>query len=198
MAIIRDASDSMSRPDQQYLLARYASATICRIIELARRSSMRVGYSEFGDMSLKYFARDSGARFFTRDYFGVTALAKNLATRGRTHYQKALQEVLEEFERLAHARGLSERMHAVMLSDGEPTLGCRKLHEERAWARRLGVCIHTIFVGEGLYPPVLARLAVETGGKRFHAIPNYQSGSIQIMDVSSQVVFEGTGLQAWV
>merc|ERR1712217_471115 len=116
---------------------------------------MRVGYNEFGDESSKHFANECETTFFTRDYFGIQGLARNLQTCGGTHYQRALQDVLSEFERLAQMRGSGQRMHAVMLSDGEPTIGCLELHEERRWAQRLRVCIHTVFIGSGAYPSVL-------------------------------------------
>eukprot|EP00747_Dinoflagellata_sp_TGD_P033078 gnl/TRDRNA2_/TRDRNA2_136386_c0_seq2.p1 gnl/TRDRNA2_/TRDRNA2_136386_c0~~gnl/TRDRNA2_/TRDRNA2_136386_c0_seq2.p1 ORF type:complete len:296 (-),score=29.82 gnl/TRDRNA2_/TRDRNA2_136386_c0_seq2:18-905(-) len=183
MAIVRDVSDSMS-----YLEARCASLIVNKIVDLARRSHMRVGYSEFGHESRKHFTCDSGSHFFTRDYFGIQKFAESLRTQGSTHYQAAIQDVLSEFEHVAKARGLSQRMHTIMLSDGEPTVGCRELHMERAWAQRLGVCIHTIFIGQGQYPPVLARLAMDTGGKRFQAVPCYESRSIQVVDKTHEPV----------
>jgi len=198
MAIIRDISDSMSRPRQEYLLARCASTTVRAIVELARSSHMRVGYTEFGDQSFKHFTRDSGKEFFTRDYPGIQELASNLATRGSTHYQQAIREVLTEFEKVAQHAGSEKRLHAVMLSDGEPTAGCRDLKEERAWAQRLKVCFHTIFIGTGNYPPVLARLATDTGGRRFQALPYYASGRVRVVDVSQEPLMEMPKWDRWI
>lgn len=195
MAIVRDISDSMSRPRQEYLLARCASSVIQRVIDLAKRNHMRIGYSEFADRSWKHFT--GGSRFFTRDYSGIQSLAQNLQTRGSTHYQLALREVLQEFERFTQARGFGQRLHAVMLSDGEPTLGCLDLHEERAWAQRIRVCVHTIFIGEGAYPPVLANLAADTGGKRFRAIPRYDLGNVRVLDVSHEPIPEVSRWRTW-
>jgi len=185
VAVIRDVSDSMS----EHLLANCASSAILSIVELARSSHMRVGYAEFGSTSWKHTSRDQHgvSRFFTRDYPAIRGLALNLKTRGCTHYQDAVRGVLLEFERLAVVgRGLGQRKHLVMISDGEPTMGCLDLHNERAWAQQLRVCVHTIFIGAGHYPPVLARLALDTGGKRFQAVPQYfhQSGTVRILDMS--------------
>eukprot|EP00746_Dinoflagellata_sp_MGD_P141017 gnl/MRDRNA2_/MRDRNA2_74186_c0_seq2.p1 gnl/MRDRNA2_/MRDRNA2_74186_c0~~gnl/MRDRNA2_/MRDRNA2_74186_c0_seq2.p1 ORF type:complete len:143 (+),score=18.90 gnl/MRDRNA2_/MRDRNA2_74186_c0_seq2:96-524(+) len=124
-------------------------------------------------------------------YFGIQEFAQNLKTRGATNYQKAIRDVLAEFERLAERGGLKQRMHAVMLSDGEPTLGCRELHEERLWAQRLRVCLHTVYIGVGQYPPILAKLSQDTGGKRFHAMPCHQSSTVQVVDVSRDPVVIG-------
>jgi len=198
MAIIRDISDSMSRPRQEYLLARCASTTVRAIVELARSSHMRVGYTEFGDQSFKHFTRDSGKEFFTRDYLGIQELASNLATRGSTHYQQAIREVLTEFEKVAKLAGSERRWHAVMLSDGEPTAGCRDLTEERAWAQRLKVRFHTIFIGTGRYPAVLAQLAMDTGGRRFQAVPFYESGQVRVVDVSNEPIADMPRWNKWI
>ena len=45
------------------------------------------------------------------------------------------------------------------------------LKEEQAWAKRLGVMIHTVFIGDGEdYPAILDNLALTTGGSRFQAV----------------------------
>ena len=49
--------------------------------------------------------------------------------------------------------------------------GCTRLVELRARASALGVQIHTFYIGEGAYPPVLSRLAQDTGASRFQAVP---------------------------
>merc|ERR1712093_818844 len=156
----------------EYLLSRCASSIIRGMVNLARRTGMRVGYSEFGSFSNKFFTEQSGGQFFSRDYAGIHELAANLATMGATNYEQALQHVLEEFEKLAQAKGSHQRMHAVMISDGEFQVGSQR-RKMQCRAQKLGVCIHTVYIGNGRFPVEFARLAVESGGKRFQAIPDF-------------------------
>ena len=70
-----------------------------------------------------------------------------------------------------------------MLTDGVPTKGCTELLAERERARRLGVSIHTVFIGDSDYPGVLSTLATETGGARFQALPHARNkGVVRIID----------------
>jgi hypothetical protein len=58
-----------------------------------------------------------------------------------------------------------------MLTDGVPVVGDPTIAAERALARRLGVRIHTVFLGVGDCPAVLDLISRETGGLRFAARP---------------------------
>eukprot|EP01048_Picozoa_sp_COSAG05_P009569 COSAG05_NODE_795_length_7281_cov_33.551100_3_plen_248_part_00 len=118
----------------------------------------------------------------------------------------------------AAAAGLGNKnKHLLFLTDGAPTQGDTLLEEEQAWAKRLGVLIHTVFIGDGEFPPILDTLgeclscvcvcvclrergpldpthldaygysdgftsyaALSTGGSRFQAIPEYESGVIRL------------------
>ncbi len=59
----------------------------------------------------------------------------------------------------------------MLLTDGVPVLGDPRVTREREIARRLGVCVHTVFLGLGECPPVLDLLSRETGGLRFRGDP---------------------------
>jgi hypothetical protein len=98
---------------------------------------------------------------------------------GLTNYQKAIHDALQEFAQ----PGLgAKNKHLLFLTDGAPTQGDAELEEEQAWAKRLGVSIHTVFIGDGDYPEILDTLALATGGARFQAIPEYESGVIRLHD----------------
>lgn len=72
--------------------------------------------------------------------------------------------------------------HLLFLTDGAPTQGDAELQGEQAMAKRLGVRIHTVFIGQGDYPPILDTLALATNGARFQAIPEYETGVIRLWD----------------
>jgi Mg-chelatase subunit ChlD len=57
--------------------------------------------------------------------------------------------------------------HAVLLTDGVPVVGDPGVARERALARRLGIRVHTVYMGTGEPPEVLERIARETGGRSF-------------------------------
>lgn len=42
----------------------------------------------------------------------------------------------------------------------------------------MGVSIHTVFIGDGEYPMILDTLAMNTGGARFQAVPEYETGVV--------------------
>merc|ERR1711871_657809 len=136
LAIVRDVSESMSFPNREYLCARCASSIIRGIVHLARRIGMRVGYSEFGTYSKKFFTKQSGEQFFSQDYAGILELAENLVTQGSTNYEQALQHILEEFNVLAPTKGSMRRMHTVMISDGEFGEDSHMLKELLSWAQQ--------------------------------------------------------------
>ena len=101
---------------------KWTSSVILKLIELTRRTHMRLGYIEFNDSSWKYRApkdSPSGAQFFVRDYERMQELARNLETDGLTNYEKALKDALVEFA----VPGLgSSNKHLLFLTDGAPTL----------------------------------------------------------------------------
>lgn len=67
----------------------------------------------------------------------------------------------------------------MLLTDGLPVAGDPEVRAERALARRLGVRVHTVFIGLGECPPVLDRLSAETAGVSFRARP-LAGGRIQL------------------
>jgi len=77
----------------------------------------------------------------------------------------------------------SSASHALLVTDGVPTLGCASLTAERAEARSLGVCVHTVFIGAGAdYPDALSDLSEATGGVRFQAVIDPSTGNVMLSD----------------
>jgi uncharacterized protein with von Willebrand factor type A (vWA) domain len=66
-----------------------------------------------------------------------------------------------------------------MLTDGVPVLGDPVVAREREDAQRMGVKIHTVFIGNGPSPPILDRISLETLGLAFSARPE-RGGRIAI------------------
>ena len=60
LAILRDISSSMAG-----VYSKWASSVILRLVELAKKKRMRVGYIEFNHLSTKYQVE---GKFFVRDY----------------------------------------------------------------------------------------------------------------------------------
>ena len=58
-------------------------------------------------------------------------------------------------------------------------VGDPEVRRERAAARRLGVRVHTVFLGTGACPPVLDALSLETGGLPFRAVSG-SGGAISV------------------
>ncbi len=158
VAVLRDVSASM-----EGRLSRWAGEVVAGIVRAGARRRMRLGYVEFNHAAERHAA---GGRFFHRRYRGLLALAARRRAEGRTNYQAPLEIALRELRSRA-----GRNRHVVLLTDGVPVAGDPTLAAERAQARRLGVRIHTVFLGLGDYPPVLELISRETGGLRFDARP---------------------------
>ena len=156
IAILRDVSTSMMG-----VYSEWSSSVVKGVVELARTKSMRVGYLEFNHKSFKY-KRDN--RFFTRDYGWILNLASSTECSGNTNYEDALREALSEFR----GRGLRNK-HILFITDGIPTSGDCDVITERMLAKKLGVCIHSIFIGSKNYPKILQTVSEETVGTQFIA-----------------------------
>jgi MoxR-like ATPase len=156
LAILRDISSSMAG-----VYSKWASSVILRLIELARRKRMRVGYIEFNHLSTKY---QVDGKFFVRDYEKMSRRALNLHCSGCTNYQNSLEDALLEFQRLGRGN-----QHILFLTDGVPTQGDWEVKAERELAKELGVAIHTIFIGKNKCPRILEIISEETNGAQFQA-----------------------------
>ncbi|CAJ1355922.1 unnamed protein product, partial [Effrenium voratum] len=123
---------------------------------------------EFNHCSRKFRALDGA--FFSQDYASLGSLAMRLQCNGWTNYSKPLAEVLQEFAARSGGRPLRQQAHVLLLTDGVPTHGDPEAREERLLARRLGVVIHTVYLGwpQG-YPRALEALSGATGGRQFAA-----------------------------
>ncbi len=156
IAILRDISTSMMG-----VYSEWSSSVVRGVVELARAKNMRVGYVEFNHKSYKY---KRNSKFFTRDYEWILELASNTECSGNTNYEDALREALIEFR----GRGLRNK-HILFITDGIPTSGDCEVVSERNLARRLGVAIHSIFIGSRNYPKILETISKETVGTQFIA-----------------------------
>ena len=163
VALLRDVSASM-----EGRLGRWAGRVVAGLVRAGARRRMRIGYVEFNHAARRFHA---GGRFFHRRYTSLLGLAASSRAAGRTSYQAPLRVALNEFRaRAGHNR------HIVLLTDGVPVLGDPEVRRERALARRLGVHVHTVFVGLGDHPPVLDTIARETGGLCFVGRPSPGGG----------------------
>lgn len=156
IAILRDVSTSMMG-----VYSQWSSSVVKGVIELARTKRMRVGYVEFNHRSFKY---KRNSRFFTKDYSWIYELASRTECSGNTNYEDALKDALEEFR----GRGLRNK-HILFITDGIPTSGDCDVITERDYAKKIGVCIHSIFIGSKNYPKILEKVSTETMGKQFVA-----------------------------
>ena len=156
IAILRDISSSMAG-----IYSKWASSVILRLVELARKKRMRVGYIEFNHLSTKY---QVDGKFFVRDYDKMAHRALALHCSGCTNYQNSLEDALLEFKRLGRGN-----QHILFLTDGVPTQGDWEVKNERALAQELGVSIHTIFIGKNKCPRILEIISEETDGAQFQA-----------------------------
>jgi MoxR-like ATPase len=156
LAILRDISSSMAG-----IYSKWASSVILRLVEMARKKRMRVGYIEFNHLSTKY---QVGGKFFIRDYEKMSQRALHLHCSGCTNYQNSLEDALTEFKRLG-----SGNQHILFLTDGVPTQGDWEVKAERELAKELGVAIHTIFIGKNKCPRILEIISEETNGAQFQA-----------------------------
>jgi MoxR-like ATPase len=167
LAVLRDVSASM-----EGCLSRWAGEVVAGIVRTGARWHMRVGYLEFNHEAERYHV---GGRFFHRRYGRLLALAASRRAEGRTNYEAPLALALDEF------RGRAGRnRHIVFLTDGVPVLGDPAVQRERALARRLGVRIHSVFLGLGEYPSVLSEISQETGGLAFLGRPR-PDGRLRVM-----------------
>jgi uncharacterized protein with von Willebrand factor type A (vWA) domain len=132
---------------------------------------MRVGYVEFNHRSYKY---KRNSKFFTRDYPWMLELASKTECSGNTNYEDALKDALTEFR----GRGLRNK-HILFITDGIPTSGDCDVLDERTRAKKLGVCIHSIFIGSKNYPRILQKISGETSGTQFIATRR-KDGTIRI------------------
>jgi len=156
LAILRDISSSMAG-----IYSKWASSVILRLVEMARKKRMRVGYIEFNHLSTKY---QVAGKFFIRDYEKMSQRALHLHCSGCTNYQNSLEDALTEFRRL----GVGNQ-HILFLTDGVPTQGDWEVKAEREMAKELGVAIHTIFIGKNKCPRILELISEETNGAQFQA-----------------------------
>jgi MoxR-like ATPase len=156
IALLRDVSASM-----EGALARWAGEVVAGVVRVGARRRMRLGYVEFNHEAERFAA---GGAFFHRRYRRVLALAARRRAEGRTNYEAPLRTALGELRQSA-----GRERHIVLVSDGVPVLGDPSVASERALARRLGVRVHTVFLGSGECPPVLDQLSRETDGLRFEA-----------------------------
>jgi MoxR-like ATPase len=154
LAVLRDVSASM-----EGALGRATSQVVAGLVRLGARRRMRIGYLEFHHEAEPF---EVGGAFFHRRYGRLLALAARERAEGRTSYEAPLRAALGAF---GPAKG-GER-HVVLLTDGIPVVGDPGVARERALARRLGVRIHTVFMGSGEPPSVLERIARETHGQAF-------------------------------
>ncbi len=163
VAFLRDVSASM-----EGRLGRWAGRVVAGLVRSGARRRMRIGYVEFNHDARRFHA---GGRFFHRRYTSLLELAARSRAAGRTSYQAPLRVALNEF-----TAGAGRNRHIVLLTDGVPVLGDPEVRRERRLARRLGVQVHTVFLGLGDHPPVLATIARETGGLCFVGRPRPGGG----------------------
>jgi len=156
IAILRDVSTSMMG-----VYSEWSSSVVRGVVELARAKKMKVGYIEFNHRSYKY---KRNGKYFTRDYRWIFELASRTECSGNTNYEDALKEALSEFK----GRGQRNK-HILFITDGIPTSGDCEVANERIKAKRLGVCIHSIFIGSKNYPKILEKISEETSGSQFIA-----------------------------
>ena len=96
---------------------------------------------------------------------------------GFTDYQNALDDALKEFATL---RG--GRQHVIFLTDGMPTSGDKEVKLELKLAKKIGVAIHSIFIGREQCPPILKKISKETGGIHFQVMPD-KEGMVKIFEL---------------
>ena len=156
IAILRDVSTSMMG-----VFSEWSSSVVKGVIQLARTKNMRVGYIEFNHKSFKHLRND---HFFSRDYNWMLDTATTTDCSGNTNYEDALKDALDEFK----GRGLRNK-HILFITDGIPTSGDCEVVEQREKAMKLGVCIHSIFIGSKNFPRILNKISTETQGSQFVA-----------------------------
>ncbi len=158
VALLRDISASMAGR-----LTVWSSQVVLGILRVAARRRMRVGYVEFHHRALPHHV---GGRLLHRSYSRLAEQAGQAKAVGQTNYEAPLRAALEGLR-----GGSGRNRHVVLLTDGLPIIGDTTVRRERQLARRLGVALHTVFLGNGDCPPVLDDISLETGGLRFYGRP---------------------------
>ncbi len=158
VAVLRDISASMAGR-----LTVWSSQVVLGILRVAARRRMRVGYVEFHHRALPH---EVGGRLLHRSYSRLAEQAGQAKAVGQTNYEAPLRTALEGLR-----GGSGRNRHVVLLTDGLPIIGDTSVRRERQLARRLGVALHTVFLGNGDCPPVLDDISAETGGLRFCGRP---------------------------
>ena len=74
------------------------------------------------------------------------------------------------------------RQHIVFLTDGMPTSGDKEVKTELHEAQRLGVSIHSIFIGREQCPPILRKISRDTNGVHFQVMPN-KEGLVRVFEL---------------
>ena len=85
-----------------------------------------------------------------------------------------MNEALTEFR----GRGFRNK-HILFITDGIPTSGDCEVVNERFLAKKLGVSIHSIFIGSKNFPKILQTVSQETVGTQFVASKT-KNGKIKI------------------
>lgn len=163
VAVLRDISASMAGR-----LTVWSSQVVLGILRVAARRRMRVGYVEFHHRALPH---EVGGRLLHRSYSRLAEQAGQAKAVGQTNYEAPLRTALEGLR-----GGSGRNRHIVLLTDGLPIIGDTTVRRERQLARRLGVALHTVFLGNGDCPPVLDDISLETAGLRFHGWPTAGGG----------------------
>lgn len=166
VAVLRDISASMAGR-----LTVWSSQVVLGILRVAARRRMRVGYVEFHHRALPHHV---GGRLLHRSYSRLAEQAGQAKAVGQTNYEAPLRTALEGLR-----GGSGRNRHVVLLTDGLPIIGDTTVRRERQLARRLGVALHTVFLGNGDCPPVLDDISLETGGLRFYGRP-LTGGSLRL------------------
>lgn len=84
-----------------------------------------------------------------------------------------------------YTKGRSTDQHILFITDGQPTSGDRFVNKELERAQRLGVSIHTVFIGYRSCPKVLDRLSNLTSGSKWASYFCPNAKSIQVVDRES-------------
>lgn len=163
VAVLRDISASMAGR-----LTVWSSQVVLGILRVAARRRMRVGYVEFHHRALPHHV---GGRLLHRSYSRLAEQAGQAKAVGQTNYEAPLRTALEGLR-----GGSGRNRHVVLLTDGLPIIGDTTVRRERQLARRLGVALHTVFLGNGDCPPVLDDISLETAGLRFYGRPTAGGG----------------------
>lgn len=163
LAVLRDVSASM-----EGRLTRTAGAVVAGLVREAARRRMRVAYVEFHHEAQPFRV---GGRLFHRRYPALLARAAAARAEGRTSYEAPLRLALGAFA-ARPVRPEPGGRHVVLLTDGVPVVGDPTVGAERRLARRLGVRVHTVYMGADATPELLRTLARETGGAAFRATPD--------------------------